>query len=62
MMMLALGRPILLVRVEAGQKMSDDNTIEEGAQFVVLTTPICLHSQQFVIKKTFNMGLDVMNF
>jgi hypothetical protein len=40
--------------------MDNTNTIKEGAQFVVFTTPIRLHSQLLAIKKMFNMGLEVM--
>jgi hypothetical protein len=42
--------------------MGNTNTIEDGVQFVVFTTPIRLHSQQLAIKNVFNMGLEVMNF
>jgi hypothetical protein len=50
------------VHVGAGYKMGDANMIKEGSQFVVFTTPICLHTQQFMIKKTLNMSLEVMKF
>jgi hypothetical protein len=57
-----LDNTILLMGMRARDKMSDSNTIKEATQFLVFTSPIGQHGQDFTIKQTLNMSLKTMKF
>jgi hypothetical protein len=40
----------------------DPNFLEEGIEFMILTTPVRLYSKNFLVKDTFNKSLEFTNF
>jgi hypothetical protein len=60
MAMFSLGGAILLVCMRTRHMVCDANTLKEGVQFLILTTPIGLHGDDLFVKKAFNMVLEVM--
>jgi hypothetical protein len=52
--MLAFYGTIFLVSMRIGNSMRDPYTSKEGVEFLVLTTPISLHAQDFPIEGVFN--------
>jgi hypothetical protein len=60
--MFALSRAILLMCMWTRYKMSYPYSLEEGIKLLILSSPIRLHSNNFLIKETFNMMLKIMKF
>lgn len=50
---------ILLMSMRARDVMRNTHILEERTEFLVLPTPICLHSDDFAIKETFNKLLEL---
>jgi hypothetical protein len=57
--MFALGCTILLVCVRARYPMRDANVAKETIKFDILASPVRLHMNNFLIKKTLNMVLEL---
>jgi hypothetical protein len=57
--MFTLSTTILLMSMRTGDPVRNTDFMKEGIKFNVLTTPIRLNMQNFVIKKTFEMGLKL---
>ena len=55
--MLTLSYAILLMRVRAGNMVCDADLSKERMKFLILTPPICLHSDDFSVKEALNKGL-----
>jgi len=51
---LALGSPVLLMCMWARNKMGNAYLIKKGIEFLILASPISLHSKDFSIKHPFN--------
>jgi hypothetical protein len=51
-MMFAFCRSILLLDVRARHKVRYTNRVKERIQALILTTPVSLHSNDFLIKKS----------
>jgi hypothetical protein len=62
MSVFTLSRAILLMRMRTRYKMGDTNFLEEGIEFLILASPVSLHSKNFLIKETLNMMLKIMKF
>jgi hypothetical protein len=60
--MFTLSRSILLMCMRARDKMSNANALEKGIEFLILTPPICLHCNNFLVKETLNKMLKIMKF
>ena len=48
------------MRMRAGDKMGDANSIKEGIKLLIFATPISLHGKDFSIKLSFYKSLEVM--
>jgi hypothetical protein len=59
MTVFALSGTILLMSMRARHMMSDANFLKEGIKLLIIASPICLHSDYFPTKLTFNIGLIV---
>jgi hypothetical protein len=57
MAMLSLSRAILLMGIWTRNRVRDPNLLEEGIEFLILTTPIRLYNKNFLVKETFNESL-----
>jgi hypothetical protein len=60
MSMFTLSGAILLMCMRTRNKVSDANALEKRIEFLILTTPIGLHGNNFLIKETFNKMLKIM--
>jgi hypothetical protein len=62
MSMLAFDRAILLVGVWTRNMVCNGYTLEEGSEFLILTSPICLDGQNLPTEKSLNELLKVFEF
>jgi hypothetical protein len=62
MVMLSLSGAILLMGIWVGNMVRDPNFLEEGIEFLILTTPIRLYSKNFFVKEMFNKSLKFSEF
>jgi hypothetical protein len=62
MAMLSLSRAVLLMRMRTRNEMGDAYTLKERVKFFILTSPISLHSKNFLIKESFYMLLEITEF
>jgi hypothetical protein len=51
-----------LVGIWTRHMVRDPNFLEEGIEFMILTTPVRLYSKNFLVKDTFNKSLEFTNF
>jgi hypothetical protein len=62
MVMLSLNRAILLMGIWIRHMVRDPNFLEEGIEFLILTSPVRLNSKNFLVKKTFDQSLKFTKF
>jgi hypothetical protein len=57
--MFSFSGAILLMGMRTGNMMGNANLLKESIQFLIFTTPICLHSNYFPIKLALNKLLVI---
>jgi hypothetical protein len=57
--MFALGRTILLMCMWTIDKMSYPYSLKKGVKFLILSSPIGLYGNNFLVKETLNMMLKI---
>jgi hypothetical protein len=60
--MFSFYEPILFMGIGTRNMMRDVGLLEEGVELLVLTTPVGLDSENFLIKQTFNKILKFLEF
>jgi hypothetical protein len=53
---------ILLMSMRIGNKVSNTNFVKEGVKFFILSSPIGLHDNDFLVKKYLNKSLEFIKF
>jgi hypothetical protein len=62
MSMFTFSRSVLLMSMRTRHKVRYANFLKERIEFLILSSPVRLHSNNFLIKKTLNMMLKIMKF
>ena len=57
--MFSFGRAVLLVCMRTRNMMCNSYFLKERIKFLIFTSPICLHSNNFSVKLSFNKLLEV---
>ena len=58
--MFSLSGPVLLMSVGTGNKMRDADLRKKGVKFLILASPVSLHSDNLVVEQAFNKFLELV--